>query len=229
MKKIYILYLLLSLAGLRSVQAQDSVKEKDKADESIISIYGGVSVPLGDFADKNNGGAKSGITAGLQYVSGGRIGGVLNLSFTANPCDMSEALSLYGGKGTYGDWHALGAFIGLKVVVVNSSGMNIFAAPLLGMNICTTPKVKYIIDDPVNGSKSFEMKTAIATAFTYGFMSEISIGHIILGMRYIAFKPKFTVETIIENSLQPNPDFTKLAVHVEQSTSLFLLYLAFGF
>jgi|WetSurMetagenome_2_1015567.scaffolds.fasta_scaffold197119_1 hypothetical protein len=204
-------------------------QETSEIGKSIFSIYGGLAFPMGDFADKNNGGAKRGLTAGLQYVTRGKIGGILNLSYTANPCDPSESLSLFGGQGTYGYWHSLGAFLGLKIGIVNSTSVDFYAAPLLGMNISSTPQIKYVVEHPGDEPTTVKMHTTQNSVLTYGLMSEIYYGHIILGIRYIAYKPKFIVETEIETGSGPNPPFYSFMTNIEQSTSVLLLYAGLGF
>jgi hypothetical protein len=183
----------------RSTESQRSYEnprsyESQRSSEgsgSMFSIYGGLALPLGDFGKKDAtsgaGLAKTGWSAGAQFVTGGTIGFIIDGSYSQNKIEVSTA-GLQPGKLEYTSWTSILALVGVKIGTDNSSGTNFFVAPLVGALFGKTPEITFT---PTGGSASTS-PAGTGTAFAYGANVEaIFIGHITLSAKYIASKPKF--------------------------------------
>jgi hypothetical protein len=131
----------------------------------LLSIYGGTAIPTGDYAkvSATDGGAQTGFTAGVQFVTGGRIGLLLDVSYTYNETKtdvikddvLKEYLERQYGRGNVsvgnlssGNWNNILFLAGLKIGTKNLNGTNYFIAPIVGMDFATTPK----LSDDYSGS-----------------------------------------------------------------------------
>jgi hypothetical protein len=185
---------------------------------SIFSIYGALALPLGEFGKKdgdNAGLAKTGWSAGAQFVTGGTIGWIIDGSYTLNKLDIPTA-GLPAGKLEYTGWTSILALTGVKIGTDNSSGTNFFVAPLVGVLFGTSPEITFT---PAGSSVSqtYQPK-ASATGFAYGGAVEaIFGGHVTLGAKFVASKPKFKWSV-------NGQDFES-----DQNISLLLICLGFAF
>lgn len=109
-------------------------KKKEEKEPSVF--LGGVAVPLGDFADESSGCVKTGYCIGMQYVSSGQIGFLINISYISNPAqyDAGSAFS-YNSEGSIDRWITIPVLCGLKIGASNSEGINLFFAPVIGFCI----------------------------------------------------------------------------------------------
>ena len=158
----------------------------------IFSIYGGLALPLGDFGKKdgdNAGLAKTGWSAGVQFVTGGTIGFIIDGSYSQNKLDVPTA-NLPPGKLEYTSWTSILALAGLKIGTDNSSGTNFFVAPLVGALFETSPEVTFT---PAGSSTpSSQQPKATGTGFAYGGAVEAVLGgHVTLGAKFAASRLKF--------------------------------------
>ena len=162
-----------------------------------FSIYGGVSLPLGNFAkkwgegdDKGLGAAKTGWSAGIQFVTGGTVGLIIDGNYSQNKLDLPTSYTTMPGKYEWVGWSSILALAGIKIGTDNSSGANFFVAPLVGALFGTSPKVDFT---PAGSSTSTNWQpSGTGTAVAYGGALQLIFGeHITLGAKYIASKPKF--------------------------------------
>jgi hypothetical protein len=220
---------------------------------SLFSIFGGAAIPVGDFAsetDEEHGFAKTGFTAGVQFVTGGQIGFLINASYASNPTDLKDINPFpYDAYDIEcGSWTSILLLTGLKIGTTNPTGVNFFFAPLIGMNIGMSPKIEAKISDyyyyysgypyyisgsvPITGTETY--KSATSTAFAYGATAEAIIsGRITIGARYIACKPTYDIDGNASYSGYLSNYYANITINGtstgkwkrEQSTSLFLLYV----
>jgi len=162
-----------------------------------FSIYGGVSLPMGDFAkkwgegdDKGLGAAKTGWSAGIQFVTGGTVGLIIDGNYSQNKLDLPTSYTTMPGKYEWVGWSSILALAGIKIGTDNSSGANFFVAPLVGALFGTSPKIDFT---PAGSSTSTNWQPAgTGTAVAYGGALQLIFGeHVTLGAKYIASKPKF--------------------------------------
>ena len=214
-----------------------------KTDQEILefekpkfSLFGGLALPVGDFAEKNNGSAKTGFTFGFQYAGPGQIGFLLNASYSSNSTELGDYLSSsVGGNGSSSNWNSFLLLTGLKIGTTNSVGANFIVAPLLGLNVGVSPKIEFTIIDyvyqpyPLNNygsvSINMSMSSATSTALAYGMMVEMNVGRITLGARYVASKPKYEV-TMSASGYSSGYNYSGYgSMTFEQNTSIIQVYV----
>jgi hypothetical protein len=180
--------------GQRSYEGQSSVEGLG----SKFSIYGGVALPMGDFAKKfgevdGAGAAKIGWSAGLQFVTGGTIGWIIDGNYSQNKFDLPSSYTSTTGKVAWTGWSSILALTGIKIGTDNSSGTNFFIAPLAGALFGKSPEVTYTPSGSVSTSSTL-IYSGSGTGFAYGAAVQVIFGgHVTLGAKYIASKPKFKV------------------------------------
>jgi hypothetical protein len=172
----------------RSYESQRS----SEGSASIFSIYGALALPLGSLGKTDGdyaGRAKTGWSAGLQFVTGGTIGFLIDGSYSQNKIDVPTA-SFAAGKLEYTGWTTILGLAGLKIGTDNSSGTNFFVAPLVGVMFEKSPEVTFT---PTGSSTSTKyMNAASGTGFAYGGAVEAILGgHVTLGAKFVASKLKY--------------------------------------
>jgi hypothetical protein len=180
----------------RSYESPRSYESQSSSEGSgpKFSIFGGLAIPLGDFAkklgsDSSAGGAKTGWSAGIQFVTGGTIGWIIEGSYAQNKIDFPTS-DLPAGKYNYTGWTSILALTGIKIGTDNSSGTNFFIAPLVGALFGKSPSLDFT--PPGSSASQNITSSASGTGFAYGANVEaIFIGHITFSAKYIASKPKF--------------------------------------
>ncbi|MBN1398455.1 MAG: hypothetical protein JXA06_10530 [Bacteroidetes bacterium] len=200
--------------------------KKKSGKRGTFSIFGGVAFPTGDFDDETNGCANTGFCAGLQYVSGGQIGFLINLSLIANPTNMGiSSVSTYDASGVSDSWITIPLMCGLKIGTTNSNGINLFFAPLIGFCISTSPEIRLEISQAGYNNSYAEaiMEPGVACAVAYGAELEINLDMVNIGACYIATKPKFESQVSI-SSYSSNYD-----TEFQQSIWILQLYLGIPF
>lgn len=189
----------------------------NKSQQSRFSIFGGAALPLGDFAkavtsqdiidylDYNtpipfNGSAKTGFTAGLQFVTGGSIGWIINGSFSMVKMDLPSRVVISGEtfKVETASWQSALALTGVKFGTTNSTGVNFFVAPLVGAMYGKSPEMSInwsstINNFPVKYSETVSSASNIALA--YGLAVQLTIAdNFIIGAQYVFSEPKYELE-----------------------------------
>ena len=188
-----------SKEGQRSYESQRDYQGQSTSEGAgaKFNIYGGVSLPLGDFAkkwgegdDKGLGAAKIGWSAGVQFVTGGTVGFIIEGNYSQNKLDFPTSYTTMAGKYEWVGWSSILALAGIKLGTDNATGSNFFVAPLVGALFGTSPKIDFT---PAGASTSISwMPSGTGTAVAYGGALQILFGeHISISAKYIASKPKF--------------------------------------
>ena len=169
---------------------------------SLFSVYAGVAIPAGDFAKTSlsEGGAQTGFSAGIQYVTGGPIGLLLDASVSFNSLrsdTMNNALknnlhyqytsaNISVDNASAGYWTNFLFLTGLTIGTENPKGTNFFIAPIIGLDISMTPKISgdysgtYYSSDAEGlvlntFSGHLTQSSASNIAFIYGAAAEVII------------------------------------------------------
>lgn len=192
---------------------------------SMFSIFGGVSIPLGDFEKEDNihaGAAKTGFTLGAQYVSGGGIVGYfIQASYTQNTMkDFFAPFDVYNGtldltttSSDFGSWKQIMVLGGPKIGTAQKNGPNFFFAPLIGLDLCMSPPITgeaigdyrvsfssypYYTYVPVKGSGEIPSKMELVIA--YGAAAEFIFDNFTMAIKYLAAQPKFEIDGSVKYS-----------------------------
>jgi hypothetical protein len=134
--------------------------------------------------------AKTGWFAGIQFVTGGTVGWIIEGIYSQNKLDLPMSWTTIPGKYDWVGWSSILALTGIKIGTDNSSGTNFFIAPLVGALFGTSPKLDFT---PAGSSTSTTwLDSHTATGFAYGVNAEVVFGgHVTLAAKYVASKPKF--------------------------------------
>lgn len=156
---------------------------------SSTSLNVGIAIPLSDFADENNGLAKTGFSLGLNYASRGEIGGLFNLSYNYNSISVqNQAVT------NTGSWSTFWVMGGMKIGTRSPSGNNFYCGPIVGFCISSSPSMEASGVVYTGGSYSYAKVTqesASAVAFAYGGIVSLNVNHFQLGMTYSFCEPEF--------------------------------------
>ena len=187
--------------GQRNYESQRGMQGQNSTGEGagpMFSIYGGVSLPMGDFAKKLDdpdntgsfGGAKTGWSAGIQFVTGGSVGLIIDGNYNQNKLDIPMSMTTAPGKYEWVGWSSILALAGIKIGTDNAIGTNFFVAPVVGALFGTSPKLDFT---PAGSSTSMsEFSSGTGTAVAYGGALQIIFGgRVTIGAKYIISKPKF--------------------------------------
>ena len=169
-------------------ESQDNIRDK-------FCFYGGISVPTGAFieAGKDDWAATSGFTFGMQYSSGRNIGFIIDASFTRNSAKFEGFEAPYGVNPKSYIWNFYYLICGLRIATKPSQDVDLMVAPLIGINISSSPYVHYNFDKPVNDynygriTYLFDVELESNTRMEYagGVMAQVSLNCIIVGARYL--------------------------------------------
>ena len=186
-----------SKEGQRSYESQRGYQGQstDEGAGPMFSIYGGVSLPVGDFAKKwgdaqGAGAAKLGWSAGVQFVTGGSVGLIIDGNYSQNKLDLPSDYTYMPGKYEWVGWSSILALAGIKLGTDNATGSNFFVAPLVGALFGTSPKVDFTLSG--SSTSSNLIPSGSGTAVVYGGALQIIFGRrVTIGAKYIMSKPKF--------------------------------------
>lgn len=208
-----------------------------------FGIGGGVAIPMGDFAKKEGGSAKTGFALGAQYVTGGRIGFLLSGSYVSNSLEFSSALPSNIQFEKPNNWHSMFAMAGLKIGMADPSGPQFMIAPLFGLFIGKIPELKFSLSNNVRldmpdlnihlraVNLTLAQQSATRSAVAYGFAMECFLGRqICIGARYLESNPRYEVEDRVTGTGLTDTNQTVDVSEagkgiVEQSTSLIMIYV----
>ena len=213
--------------------AQDSPEEPASQVNMVNSgfqVFGGLGVPLGDFADSDKGAAKTGFALGAQYtLSLGDAGeffkntGILiSGTFASNSTDVGllSGLGLDVEGGSYNNIFALG---GLKTTIPTSEALSIDLAVGLGAVFSSSPEI-----DASGSGITAKISSASATAFAWSVAGDLVIAeHFTFGLRYYDAKPKYKIDASISGPGIPVP-FTE-TLEAEQPTAILVVCVGYLF
>ena len=173
-------------------ERQQGYKDQRSGSGSMFRIFGGVAFPVGDFAKKegeNAGYAKTGWTAGAQFVTSEAVGFIVEGSYSQNNTELPSFYSAADGKYEHTGWNSVLALAGLKIGTKNSSETSFFFAPLVGALFGKYPEITLTSAVTAQVSKS---PSSSSTGLAYGAAVEVLFWrHVALGAKFIASKPKF--------------------------------------
>jgi hypothetical protein len=225
---------------------------------SQFSIFGGAAIPVGDFASTSSseaGFAKMGFTAGIQFVTGGQIGFLASASYSSNPLDdkiksmveedfvSSSSTSGSNISASVGSYTNILLLAGLKIGTTNTTGINFFFAPIIGLDLAKYPEIT------VDGSSETYVSTSYypyytyvpvtvhatessstAAAFVYGATVEAIISdHLTIAAKYIVGKPKYDITIDASASASGYSASTSSNESVEQSIGVFMFCVGYAF
>jgi hypothetical protein len=195
----------------RSYDSQRSY-EGQRSDDGLgakFSIFGGIALPVGNFAmnegpfekedSANVGMAKLGWSVGAQLITGGAVGLLLEGSYSQNKLNPPTSYTQQPGTYEWTPWISILALAGIKIGTDNASGSNFFIAPLAGALFLKTPEIRFT---PTGSKTTQTVSSHSATGFAYGVNIEFIFGeHVTLSGKYIASKPiiKWTDSFLIRN------------------------------
>jgi hypothetical protein len=148
-----------------------------------FGIYGGVALPIGDFADENKGMATLGFGGGLEYnmsLPTLPLGWVTSLSATYNGL-KSKNLESVGAEVT--QWLAAWPMTGIRASI---PALPIYAQVQVGIIIALAPEISY----KYNNVKLTE-KADPAAAFGFSAGVGAGLGPVKIFARYMSGKPEF--------------------------------------
>jgi hypothetical protein len=168
----------------------------------MVSIFGGASIPLGDFSDPNIGAANRGFTVGAQLVTD--KGFLFNGSYSSHPTNLKEMIESKGGSGTFGRWNSFLFLAGLNIEPSRESRPAFFFAPLFGVMFTSSPNVEYSITETFPSLvliENYSTASVSSSGIAYGAMVGLDTKHVTLGARYIASNLNFHyLTTYTENT-----------------------------
>ena len=220
---------ILQYGTLLAQETSDGASPEPKVVNSGFQLFGGLGVPLGEFAESDNGAANPGFALAAQYTISPEGGGeffrnagfALSASYTNNGTDFGalSGLGLDIEAGSYSNIWALG---GLKATLPASEAVSIDLALLLGAVFSSSPEVT-----ATGSGVSISVSSATATAFAISIAGDVVLNkHFTLGLRYYDAKPKYSIT--IEGSGPGLPPMS-LTEEVEQSTSIFVTCVGYMF
>ena len=212
------------LSGKGDIQSEASslFRESNRKAPNQFSVFGGVAVPLGDFAkaitDQNiieyinaqnldteipfpfSGSAKIGFTIGAQFITSGTIGWIINSSYSQNKMVLPSEVVVSGYTYTLetASWHTFLALTGVKIGTSNSNGINFFASPLIGVLYGKSPEVSVkfsLTNNGITAKFSETYSSASNIGLAYGLSAQLSIGsNFVVGTQYVFCAQKYNIE-----------------------------------
>lgn len=220
---------LLPCGVLLAQETSEPAAPEQNVVSSGAQLFGGLGVPLGDFADSDNGAAKTGFALGAQYtISLGDAGpffrnsGIaLGVTYANNGTDFGalSGLGLTIETGSYSNIWALG---GLKTTFPASEAVSIDLAVLLGAVFSSSPSVT-----ATGQGVLVSFSSASATAFGFSLAGDIVLSkHFTFGLRYYDAKPEYSIDF---SASGPGVPLTSATQTVQQSTSIFVVSVGYLF
>lgn len=226
------------------VNAQTSVNDSvfKQFSEGRFGIFGGVSLPTGDFSDEEKGAARTGFLVGgdftLPFRTLEKLGWFSTFSVICNSveeplADVSLSLSTGSLKTEAGRWMLITPLTGLKFTHQISQGLGLYGIAQAGWMIGRSPnitiKTEYHIYNPYDPWEDEEISITQESAFGYSFAFSLGAGIVIndninLSLRYLSGKPKYDIKIDSEG-------WFDIAVNTttKQQTSLFQLVVGYDF
>ena len=191
-----------------------------------VSLFGGVSIPSGDFASTSGttpGYAKTGYGFGAQYnyFLPNSIFWSLSLNLAFNPMDESAVRQAIGVPSTVSadisSYSTITPMVGFGFYSSSNPDVIFYGQGQIGILFGSTPDIKFS-----SGSVSVTQSSASSTAIAYGFQAGVTIsGKISLSARYISGKPKYKVTASGGGS--------SFSSEFEQPTGLFQVFAGIAF
>jgi hypothetical protein len=203
------------------------------AQDPSFSVFAGLALPSGDFGDdgsENDGFAKTGFCAGVDYtkplpVEG--LGWYSSLSVIYNPLDKDKLEELLSDEFDEdledmmksGSWLNIPILTGLKYTFELEQNMNLFLLGQAGLNIAKINKIKFEEDGEDLAEMTFKTKTSIG----FGIGAGVSFSNFTITARYLGLG-----EPEIEPEVEADGESEELD-SMDKSISMMTLTLGFSF
>lgn len=168
------------------------VPERSNAQSSGFTIYGGISLPMGDFGSNSGteaGYAELGYLGGLEYASlfneESGLGWMVSATYITNPVDEQE----FVGTGVdVGNWINVPVMGGIQIQSELSEGLQIYGQGQAGVNFAQAPSIE---------GGGIEATTDWETTFGFAVGAGVLISDLIdIGARYLILgEPEFEYST----------------------------------
>lgn len=194
MKNLFILFLFFVLSS-KTVLSQDLTIDSPKIK---FTIYGGASLPQGDFGSSSIRDEKAGFgkTGFCAMAEGSKLltsstDLLASVSVSLNGFDTKEVEKQMEGSGfsvSAANYINTWAMTGVKYTVPYSEKVKIYGTGQIGILFSKRP-------DLTISSSIFEIsetsKTKLATTFAYGFGAGVQLEKINIGLRYNSGNPEY--------------------------------------
>lgn len=232
-----------------SVNAQTSIDSliSKQFSEGTFGMFGGLSLPTGDFGDEESGAAQIGFLAGVDFTlpfrTLERSGWISSLSVIHNSAKAPSAeMSLFettvNFKSEAGSWILITPLTGFKFVHEISPDLELYGIGQAGLMIGRSPDITMTIEtesydfDPWTGElitttekMTLTQESTSASSFAFSVGAGIVINNnISISLTYLSGKPEYDVEIDSEGWFDITVDMT-----TKQATSLFQLVAGFNF
>jgi hypothetical protein len=181
----FVLFLVFTFSN--SIFAQENISPMR------FSLYGGASLPQGDFSSTNGDKAGYAKTGFCVMIEGSKnlnesINWISSISLALNSLDESEMESkLSGVSVSSGNYITTWAMTGVGFETVASPTVKIYGAGQIGLLLSSFPDITLS-----SGGTSVTQTTEMGTAFAYGFGVGVIINKINIGLRYYTGEPEYT-------------------------------------
>jgi hypothetical protein len=196
--------------------------------------------PLQNPGFPGTGCAREGVAAGFQFCTSGTVGWLINASYARNNLSHNPDWTYPTSSRTYTTvsletdrWTSVLVLTGITIGTNNSSSVNFFVAPLVGVIYTTSPNIAATISQ-YQATQTIKLESAASKALVYGGQLEFTFwGHLVLGVRYIYSEPKYDISytTSLATSGTSGTSFSSQtgSISHKQITSLTLPYIGFSF
>jgi hypothetical protein len=213
------------MSGYAQEQSNNSVLNGYGISGCLIG-YGAVAIPLEDFANGDGGGAKTGFSVGVNYLSPSKMGLVINADYSYNGVKPGKL-----GNATIGNWNTICILGGVNVLSGElTTGYSYYVAPMIGGLIGITPTVDKTTDAWVDGwwvPVRASTPAVTSGAFAVGLMAGVQSGRFSLGLNFIVGKPKYT--STITSTAMPGGVYTSSSVSTSYHQQIEILQVFAGY
>jgi hypothetical protein len=211
----------------QGVAAQDSIGGP-LSTESHFSLFGGLSLPAGDFASTSGGAAKLGYTIGAEYELrfGKYVGWIIQFNYTRNAIDDDALRGQFGLGGfpfnlSSTPWITLAPVTGVKLTGPLSPDFSVFCTLGAGAAFGTSPELN------ITGQGfSVNQSAAKATAFTFSISGGFLVADIFrVDAKYMETTLKYDISV---HATAPGLEISGTG-QAEQKTSVILIEVGVEF
>jgi hypothetical protein len=157
-----------------------------------FSLYGGASLPQGDFGSTNGDKAGYAKTGFCVMIEGSKnlnesLNWISSVSLALNSLDESEMENkLSGFTVSSGNYITTWVMTGVGFETVASPSVKIYGIGQIGLLLSSFPDIKLS-----SGGTSITQTTKMGTSFAYGFGAGVIITKINIGIRYYSGEPEY--------------------------------------
>lgn len=193
-----------------SAEKRDSTAERDGEQTTQtrtgydVTLFGGVSIPLGDFSAPSGGAAKTGFAVGADgsLALSSALSWMSSVNLSVNSLDIRSVIKTHPSSRfstSAGSWTLVWALTGLRVSGNVSPQAELFGFGQAGLLWGTFPRISDG-EEPLNFGS--------ATAFGFAFGGGMTISCPSLSVRYLSGEPQYELtlpECYIDGKKAPQP------------------------